>query len=419
MITRRAELPKLLERFGLSHGAEVGVASGGYSAEILNGTRAVRKLWAIDAWAGDRGHDEAQLAKARERLARFGDRAEIVRADFATAAAEMADGSLDFVYVDGYAHTGNDEGRNFELFWPKLRRGGLMGGHDYFGDFPRNVEAVDRFVARHAAEVDGFFVTRDDVFRSWFMWKAPRPASRLTDLAMFGRELVGWGDGGEGAGSIAVVGSGPMGGEDEDRERIEAADQVIRFNNWNRRTDFSAERSGRRCEVLFTHGDLREAGPAEGFPAPETVVLAIPAPFKVDRMRQLAETWWPESSRLAMANPFLVREACLELGLDSEGWKHPMPTVGFSLLYHLWRFAEGAGASGCGEVFVTGFDWHFDPETGEYDRMAADSDEMPGHYNHSYLREAWWCARHLLDRPGWSFSRPAREALEFLRKNHG
>ncbi len=411
MIARRSHLPQLLERFGLAHGAEVGVASGGYSAEILAGTRTVRKLWAIDAWAGDRGHDDDQLAQARERLGRFGDRVEIVRADFATAAAGIRDGSLDFVYIDGYAHTGNDEGRNFELFWPKLREGGLMGGHDFCARFPENVKAVRAFLDRHRGEIDGTFVTRTDVFRSWFAWKGRRPASRLAEVAMFGRDHVGWSGDGK---SIAVVGNGPLCRGDADR--IAAADVVVRFNNWNRRADFSPETAGRRGEVLFTHGDLREAGPADGFAAPETVVLAIPAPFKIDRMRLLAETWWPES-RLAMANPYLLREACIELGLDSEGWAHPMPTAGFSLLYHLWCFREGQRGGG-GSVHVTGFDWHVDREEGTCERVRVGSDEVPGHYNHSYLREAMWCAAHLLDRPGWEFSESAREALAFVG-NHG
>ncbi|MCB1232667.1 MAG: hypothetical protein KDN19_20645, partial [Verrucomicrobiae bacterium] len=313
------------------------------------------------------------------------------------------------VYIDGYAHTGNDGGRNFELFWPKLREGGLIGGHDFCDQFPENVKAVKAFLDRHGPEIDGSFVTRGDVFRSWFAWKGRRPSSRLVDLSMFGREHLGDEEGG----SIAVVGSGPL--DAGDRERIEAAGTVVRFNNWNRRADYSAEVAGKRCDLLFTHGDLREAGASEGFDPPETVVLAIPAPFKMDRMRLLAETWWPES-RLAMANPYLVHEACLELGLKSEGWKHPMPTAGFSLLYQLWRFGEGGGPEP--EVYVTGFDWRFDREQGTCERVRVGSDEVPGHYNHSYLREAMWCARHLLDRPGWEFSETAREALSFVR-NHG
>lgn len=401
MISRRCELPQLLQRYGLKRGAEVGVAGGHFSAEILKRASTVRELTAIDGWAGDRGHDDAEFKVASDRLRPFGDRVRIRRDSFAAAASGIADQSLDFVYVDGYAHTGNEKGQNYELYWPKVRQGGLFGGHDYCDAFPENVRAVDAFLKNHASEIGGFFTTDGDVYRSWFVWKGQGPGSRLTELQMFRREHLG-------EGPIVVAGNGPM--TENCAMKIAEAQTVIRFNNWNKREGWNEERHGKRCDLLYTHADLREGGRDQGFDPPSRVVLAIPAPFKVDRIAKLVETWWPEST-LAMANPYLVRQACLALELDSEGWKHPMPTVGFSFLYHLWRFSESRPV----EVFVTGFDWHHNPKTHTYDRVEAGSNRMPSCYNHSYLREATWCSRNLLGRPGWTFSALAQASLDDSR----
>jgi hypothetical protein len=50
---------------------------------------------------------------------------------FTVEAADLiADGSLDYVYVDA-RHDFCGCLSDIELFWPKLRGGGVMAGHDY------------------------------------------------------------------------------------------------------------------------------------------------------------------------------------------------------------------------------------------------------------------------------------------------
>ena len=401
MITRRKFLPKLIDQFGLKIGAEIGVASGNYSAEILAGSASVQKLISIDAWAGDRGHDESQYLEACERLKPFGSRNELLRSDFESAATDLPRHSLDFAYIDGYAHTGNNSGNNFELFWPALRPGGLFGGHDYCRDFPRNMEAVDQFLRNHVDDIDGFWITDNDVFRSWFVWKRPRPSEQLVNLGLFNQDVV---DGK----NVAVVGNGPI--TQECKAMIDSADLVVRFNNWNCRSEYSSRISGKRCDLLFTHGDLREAGRSKGFEPPTTVVIAIPAPFKIDRLQTCIQTWWPDS-QVVMVNPYFISDACRALQLESDGWSHPMPTVGFSFLYHLWRFPTNPD----GSIYVTGFDWHIDQINGTAGRVCVKSNTMPSHFNHSYLRESKWCARNLIPNPRWSFSPIAEESLRFVR----
>lgn len=167
MLTRRSDLPALLVRLGLvGEGVELGVARGAFSDHLLSHAP-IRRLWSIDAWAGDRGHDLAECAAATQRLARFGERSLVLRARFDEALALFPDGSLDFIYIDGYAHTGNEAGRTLLDWWPKLKPGGLFAGHDYAPEWPRNVAAVDRFREVAGIGEERFWTTTEDRYPSW------------------------------------------------------------------------------------------------------------------------------------------------------------------------------------------------------------------------------------------------------------
>jgi hypothetical protein len=61
----------------------------------------------------------------------------------AEASQLVADGTLDFVYIDA-VHTFRHVCRDIELWVPKVRAGGLIGGHDYSPeDWPGVVRAVN------------------------------------------------------------------------------------------------------------------------------------------------------------------------------------------------------------------------------------------------------------------------------------
>lgn len=63
------------------------------------------------------------------------------------AAALFADASVDFVYLDG-DHGGAAVRRDLEAWFPKIRPGGVLAGHDYLNkDFPGVRESADAFFA--------------------------------------------------------------------------------------------------------------------------------------------------------------------------------------------------------------------------------------------------------------------------------
>jgi len=148
--------------------AELGVDWGGFSNFILGNTKCGR-LFSIDRWAGDRSHDEKQEQGARDLLAEYGDRSDVIKATFDEAIPLFEDDSLDFIYIDGYAHTGQEGGRTLDTWWRKVRPGGIMAGHDYCDKWPKTKAAVDMFARKSGLEIH----TTDDAveFNSWWIVK--------------------------------------------------------------------------------------------------------------------------------------------------------------------------------------------------------------------------------------------------------
>jgi hypothetical protein len=94
-----------------------------------------------------------------------------LRARFDEALALFPPAALCFAYIDGYAHTGNEDGHTLRDWWAKVRPGGLLAGHDYHPRWPRNLAAVDAFRHAHADHLSAFHLTADDPFPSWIAVK--------------------------------------------------------------------------------------------------------------------------------------------------------------------------------------------------------------------------------------------------------
>ncbi len=131
----RDDLPILFHELGFKVGVEIGVESGLYSIVLAERNPGV-KLFCIDSWKhynGYRDHVSQEkldgfYLKAKERCAPYD--ITLIRKFSMDAVKEFADDSLDFVYVDGnhdLPHVIEDS------FWwsTKLRRGGIMSGHDF------------------------------------------------------------------------------------------------------------------------------------------------------------------------------------------------------------------------------------------------------------------------------------------------
>lgn len=105
----------------------------------------------IDPWLDGKGYDENDIASQRmsdeiekqfdNRLSRFDNYSKMK--DFSYNVADnFEDESLDFVYIDG-EHTYKGVKKDIELFMPKVKNGGFIGGHDYKPKWKGVMEAVN------------------------------------------------------------------------------------------------------------------------------------------------------------------------------------------------------------------------------------------------------------------------------------
>ncbi len=180
-IRSRDEFPFVLNaRALIGDGAEVGVHKGSYSEFVLTHWHG-RKLFSIDPWMeSDRevcadgtpvtqlAHDDV-FSSAERRLERFGVRSEMMRRTSRDAAHSFADGQLDFVYIDAL-HYYEDVRDDIELWYPNVRKGGILAGHDYVDGWAPNYvygvkSAVDEL---RSVKRSRLAISREAISPSWF-----------------------------------------------------------------------------------------------------------------------------------------------------------------------------------------------------------------------------------------------------------
>lgn len=131
----RKGLPELFAELGYKEGAEVGVEKGRYSKRLCQGNPDLL-LHSIDAWAAYSGYrDHVTQRKldmfyeeTKQRLEPFN--CNIIRGFSVEVANQFENGSLDFVYIDGN-HEFSQVTADIHAWEPKVRKGGIVSGHDY------------------------------------------------------------------------------------------------------------------------------------------------------------------------------------------------------------------------------------------------------------------------------------------------
>ena len=159
-------------------GAEIGVEQGEYS-EVLAKACPTAHLYLVDAWKAYKGYrDHVSQSKldgflegVKTRMARFGDRINIWHEFSLDAAKHCENESLDFVYVDSN-HELPYVIADLAAWVPKVRKGGIVSGHDYFtSNGPYHVPyALEGYTK--AYNISPWFVCRGDHTASWFWVKS-------------------------------------------------------------------------------------------------------------------------------------------------------------------------------------------------------------------------------------------------------
>lgn len=184
-ISPREYFPLVLNGIHLKgKGVEVGVQKGIFSEIILKSWEG-QTLYSIDPWlefSKDEYIDDANVPQNKqeelyqetlERLKPFGNQSKVIRAKSEEAVKLFQDEQLDFVYLDAQ-HTYEALKKDIERWFPKVKKGGLLGGHDYIDDgiYAEGVygvmSAVNEFVRKEKLDL---ILSNELRSPSWFVLK--------------------------------------------------------------------------------------------------------------------------------------------------------------------------------------------------------------------------------------------------------
>ena len=156
-------IPQIINDKNYKIGAEIGCAYGGHLDSILSQTN-IEKLYGIDPYLNytEYGADLMNMQQiqmdtlfelVKSRLSYYGNRLEFIRKKSEEAYQQFENNSLDFVYIDGN-HYEEYIKNDLNCWWPKIKNGGMLCGHDYDHDgFPHVTLHVNSFFKNLNIEV--------------------------------------------------------------------------------------------------------------------------------------------------------------------------------------------------------------------------------------------------------------------------
>ena len=159
-------LPNVINALDLHVGVEIGVAFAGHADAILSRCPGVTNLYGVDSYRHRAAYDDlmnlpqAHLDAMHDEAVvfmrgKYGDRFEMVRMTSLAAAYECKSESppspVDFIYIDA-EHTYEACKADIAAWWPLIRPGGILSGHDY-GGYLGVTQAVNEFAAAHRLEL--------------------------------------------------------------------------------------------------------------------------------------------------------------------------------------------------------------------------------------------------------------------------
>lgn len=191
----RHEVTNSLEGTG-NIGVELGVASGRFTKRLLQ-TGKFQILFGVDTYADI--HDTSEYKDAIKTIG-IGTNHKLLRLTFDDALDIFPDEYFDFIYVDGFAHTGEEGGQTIIDWYQKLKVGGIMSGDDYHEDWPLVMWAVNHFASQIGAKISLTGQTESERYSqypTWFFRKdqgfdpsSSPPDPRLVHIAKIERRRI-------------------------------------------------------------------------------------------------------------------------------------------------------------------------------------------------------------------------------------
>lgn len=196
----RLDVPVILDQLKLKRGIEVGVQKGILAKKSLDRWRSCEEYKLVDLWGKEDGYQEpgghskaiqdSWLREARGRMQRWTQKGipEFFIMRSTDAAKEFENNYFDYIYLDA-RHDYCAVMEDIEHYYPKLRAGGILGGHDYIDaqyaidrlgktedwsvceDGSIHPEAVKGAVDKFAKEHNLYVITSNEAFPSWYVQK--------------------------------------------------------------------------------------------------------------------------------------------------------------------------------------------------------------------------------------------------------
>lgn len=141
-------------------GAEIGVQYGYFSKQISQDWSG--KILCVDTWT-----DPDVFAKSKEELR--GDQFIITQGSSVEVSKTIEDESLDWIYIDA-DHSKEAVKADYEAWFPKVRKGGIISGHDYgVNDCIGVKEFLDESGLKFELTTDDFWQGRE--YQTWWFVK--------------------------------------------------------------------------------------------------------------------------------------------------------------------------------------------------------------------------------------------------------
>ena len=147
-------------------GIELGVAGGHYSQRMMGSGR-FRKFYGVDIYEDH--HNTKEYIGALKTIGLEKNYC-LLRMSFDEAIDLFDDAYFDFIYFDGYAHTGEEGGKTFSNWFKKLKVGGMFAGDDYHDDWPLVKWAVNDMVTKIGCDLNVTIKTENTYLNRYPTW---------------------------------------------------------------------------------------------------------------------------------------------------------------------------------------------------------------------------------------------------------
>lgn len=112
-------------------GLELGVAAGSFSKEMIS-CKKFSTYIGIDAYLGVHKNEYSKALQVYGLESKH----KLIKGGFDQFCGLFEDEYFDFIYFDGFAHTGQEAGKTIKNYLPKLKKGGILAGDDYADRWP-------------------------------------------------------------------------------------------------------------------------------------------------------------------------------------------------------------------------------------------------------------------------------------------